>query len=335
MALNELIQFLLWGISVINFSVEGLYDPRLRARRLRRRLRRPHQRAAIECDRAPGAAGAHQPVASRCVRLRGQHRRRRRHSDSDARSLPAQGSGAPRHHAAAGGRVRRGSDFPAARGSAAARGSRPCSSRWSPSRDCACSAGATCRPTRRRLVPQPRPRRAGRSSRSSSASGRANGPRGRSSTARPASPPTSSASCTSFASASSTPWTRSRCPRSKSFYVVSLSSTTLIYKGMLTADQIETMFPDLNDTRHRIGARAGAPAFQHQYVPVLAARASVPVRRAQRRDQHAARQHQLDEGARGAVPVRGVWRRPEEDHCRSSAKAAATPRRSTTCSSSS
>jgi glutamate synthase (NADPH/NADH) large chain len=32
----------------------------------------------------------------------------------------------------------------------------------------------------------------------------------------------------------------------KAFYVVSLSSATLIYKGMLTADQIETMFPDLN-----------------------------------------------------------------------------------------
>ena len=31
------------------------------------------------------------------------------------------------------------------------------------------------------------------------------------------------------------------------FYVVGLSSKTLIYKGMLTADQIETMFPDLAD----------------------------------------------------------------------------------------
>ncbi|MCA1561242.1 MAG: glutamate synthase subunit alpha, partial [Acidobacteria bacterium] len=31
------------------------------------------------------------------------------------------------------------------------------------------------------------------------------------------------------------------------FYVVSLSSQTLIYKGMLTAGQLETMFPDLAD----------------------------------------------------------------------------------------
>ncbi len=33
----------------------------------------------------------------------------------------------------------------------------------------------------------------------------------------------------------------------KDFYIVSLSSKTLIYKGMLTADQIESMFPDLAD----------------------------------------------------------------------------------------
>ena len=33
----------------------------------------------------------------------------------------------------------------------------------------------------------------------------------------------------------------------KFFYVVSLSSNTIIYKGMLTADQLESMFPDLND----------------------------------------------------------------------------------------
>ena len=36
-------------------------------------------------------------------------------------------------------------------------------------------------------------------------------------------------------------------PEANAFYVVSLSSRTLTYKGMLTADQIETMFPDLAD----------------------------------------------------------------------------------------
>jgi len=36
-------------------------------------------------------------------------------------------------------------------------------------------------------------------------------------------------------------------PSKKAFYVVSLSSGTLIYKGMLTASQIEGLFPDLSD----------------------------------------------------------------------------------------
>ena len=43
------------------------------------------------------------------------------------------------------------------------------------------------------------------------------------------------------------------------FYVVSLSSRTLIYKGMLTAGQLETMFPDLTDR-----AMESALALVHQ-----------------------------------------------------------------------
>ena len=46
-------------------------------------------------------------------------------------------------------------------------------------------------------------------------------------------------------------------------------------------------------------ARAGAPALLDQHVPDLVAGASVPLHRAQRRDQHAARQRQLDGGAAG------------------------------------
>jgi glutamate synthase (ferredoxin) len=40
---------------------------------------------------------------------------------------------------------------------------------------------------------------------------------------------------------------RSDMPARKFFYLPSLSSNTLIYKGMLSADQIETMYPDLTD----------------------------------------------------------------------------------------
>ncbi len=45
----------------------------------------------------------------------------------------------------------------------------------------------------------------------------------------------------------------------RAFYIVSLSAATLIYKGMLTATQIERMFPDLSDPR-----LASALALVHQ-----------------------------------------------------------------------
>ncbi len=40
---------------------------------------------------------------------------------------------------------------------------------------------------------------------------------------------------------------RSTMPQRKAFYLPSLSANTLIYKGMLSADQIETMYPDIRD----------------------------------------------------------------------------------------
>ena len=57
-------------------------------------------------------------------------------------------------------------------------------------------------------------------------------------------------------------------------------------------------------------ARARALAVLHQHVPVVAARAPVPLHRAQRRDQHAEGQPQLDAGPRGAARVRPVPGRP-------------------------
>ena len=97
----------------------------------------------------------------------------------------------------------------------------------------------------------------------------------------------------------------------KYFYVPSLSANTLIYKGMLSADQIETMFPDVDGPARRVSAGSGPPALLDQYVPVLAARPPLPLHRPQRRDQHAARQHQLDAGARGPLPLAPPRRRPQ------------------------
>ena len=59
-------------------------------------------------------------------------------------------------------------------------------------------------------------------------------------------------------------------------------------------------------------ARAGAPALLHQHVPDLVARASLPDDRPQRRDQHAARQQQLDGGAAGVGVVAAVRRRHQQ-----------------------
>ena len=83
-------------------------------------------------------------------------------------------------------------------------------------------------------------------------------------------------------------------------------------------------------SRRRVGARAGAPALQHEHVSLVAAGAPVSLRRAQRRDQHADRQHQLDARARGAAALGRCSATICRRCCRSSARAAATRRRSTT-----
>ena len=60
---------------------------------------------------------------------------------------------------------------------------------------------------------------------------------------------------------------------------------------------------DLTDPRLRERARAGASALLDQHLPVLDAGASLPDGRPQRRDQHAARQRQLDGGAPGLASI--------------------------------
>ena len=59
----------------------------------------------------------------------------------------------------------------------------------------------------------------------------------------------------------------------------------------------------------RDGAGAGPPALRDQHFPVLAARPPLPDGRPQRRDQHAARQRQLDGGAAGERRFRIVRQR--------------------------
>ena len=81
-------------------------------------------------------------------------------------------------------------------------------------------------------------------------------------------------------------------------------------------------------------ARAGASALLDQHVPDLVARASLPDDRPQRRNQHAARQQQLDGGAAGVGVVTAVRRRHHPSCGRSPTKASPTPPASTTRSNS-
>ncbi len=63
----------------------------------------------------------------------------------------------------------------------------------------------------------------------------------------------------------------------------------------------------------RVGARAGPPALLDQHVPDLGPGASVPADRPQRRDQHPARQRQLDPCAPGGDLQPDPRRRPRQD----------------------
>lgn len=60
------------------------------------------------------------------------------------------------------------------------------------------------------------------------------------------------------------------------FYPVSLSSSTIVYKGMFLAYQVAAYYKDLADPRFQIGCGPRASAFFHQYFPVLEAGASIP-----------------------------------------------------------
>ncbi len=61
------------------------------------------------------------------------------------------------------------------------------------------------------------------------------------------------------------------------------------------------------------GAGAGAFALQHQHLPELGPRPPLPLHRPQRRDQHGARQRQLDARPRGALHHRVVRRGNRQD----------------------
>jgi hypothetical protein len=70
---------------------------------------------------------------------------------------------------------------------------------------------------------------------------------------------------------------------------------------MFLAESLTEFYPDLLDERFVSPLRDLPPALFDQHLPDLAAGAALPHARPQRRDQHAARQRQLDEEPRDAA----------------------------------
>ena len=86
----------------------------------------------------------------------------------------------------------------------------------------------------------------------------------------------------------------------------------VVYKGMLIGAAAPGLLPRPPRRALRERARARPLALLDEHVPELGARAPLPADRPQRRDQHAARQRQLDAGARVAARLGALRRRPPE-----------------------
>jgi glutamate synthase domain-containing protein 1 len=91
------------------------------------------------------------------------------------------------------------------------------------------------------------------------------------------------------------------------FYVASLSCRTIVYKGMLLAEQLRPYFRRPGRSALRFGHRPRPLPLQHQHLSGLEARPPQPLSDPQRRDQHHQGQRQRHEGAPGAIPLGGVW----------------------------
>ena len=128
--------------------------------------------------------------------------------------------------------------------------------------------------------------------------------------------------------------TRKRAEHETGTYFPSLSTRTLVYKGMLTTDQLQPFFPDLSDERFASALALVHSRFSTNTFP------SWPLAHPYRYIAHngeintVARQPQLDARPRGAAarPARAA-RRPDRGCSRSARPAPPTARASTRCSS--
>ena len=228
---------------------QGLYHPALRTRRLRRGIHLQPARGAKSHDIVHKALrNSGQPLAPRRLRVRRENRRRRGHPDAVAARFSREQMRRARHQTARSPGVRRGAGLSAARPGAAqalrelfedvVRAGRAATARLARCAGATTRCSATSRAKSKPVIRQV-------------FIGRGQGHPGRGAISSGSS--TSSARSWNARSANRT------CPRSKFFYVPSLSCRTMIYKGLLLADQIEPFFPDLTDP-----AMASGLALVHQ-----------------------------------------------------------------------
>ena len=91
--------------------------------------------------------------------------------------------------------------------------------------------------------------------------------------------------------------TRENAELAEQFYFASLSTKTIIYKGMLTTTQLSSFYPDLHDAQFKSALAIVHSRFSTNNFSELVKGAAASIHRAQRRNQHSARQHKLDECA--------------------------------------
>ena len=275
---------------------------------MRRRLRRGPQGAQVPHDRDPGADRPEEPPAPGRVRLRAEHGRRGGHPDPDARSVPPAGVRPPGHSPPRRGRVRVRPRVPAAgdRSAPPGPGAPPLDRR---------ARG----PASPRLARRPHRRRAARRDGALGGARHQAGLRG----TGPGRPGPAALRAEALHHPEALREGRRGGRRARAD--VRLPAEPLVQHADLQGhaerrpDRVHV--PGRDGSRRRVRAGARAPAVQHQHVPVLAARASLPVRRAQRRDQHPPGQHQLDARPGGAVPLQRVRRRAVEGPARHARRA--------------
>ena len=274
--------------------------PGLRTRRLRRRLRGAHQGQEIACHRRAGPDDPEESQPPRRGGLGSEAFRRRRADDPDAGPVPARGDGQARREPAAVRPVRRRHGVPAARPG------EPLRLRI---RDRARDQGRGPGAARlaRRAGGQCRPRRAGEEARTRHPPGLRRARRRRHGHRRAGAQalhhPQEFRACDPGAPAGA---------RQGVLRAVDVGAPALL-QGHAAGRPGRRVLPRSQGRARRVGAGAGAPALLDQHLPVVGPGAPVPHDLPQRRDQHGARQRQLDPRAPGRHLQPGAGRRPRQD----------------------